>query len=110
MYMSGIRVDRSALDEVRLQFEQEKAEIEGRLQKKVRQLMGDTPINLSSPEQMSQVVFSLRMVNKKEWADLFEFTSTVDEYKDAVKANSKRVYRTEALHALPVRDKARHTK
>ena len=97
MYMSGIRVDRSALDEVRLQFEQEKAEIEGRLQKKVRQLMGDTPINLSSPEQMSQVVFSLRMVNKKEWADLFEFTSTVDEYKDAVKANSKRVYRTEAF-------------
>ena len=97
MYMSGIRVDRSALDEVRLQFEQEKAEIESRLQKKVRQLMGDTPINLSSPEQMSQVVFSLRMVNKKEWADLFEFTSTVDEYKDAVKANSKRVYRTEAF-------------
>ena len=97
MYMSGIRVDRSALDEVRLEFEQEKAEIEGRLQKKVRQLMGDTPINLSSPEQMSQVVFSLRMVNKKEWADLFEFTSTVDEYKDAVKANSKRVYRTEAF-------------
>ena len=97
MYMSGIRVDRSALDEVRLQFEQEKAEIEDRLQKKIRKLMGDTPINLNSPEQMSQVVFSLRMNDKKEWADLFEFTSTVDEYKDAVKANSKPVYRTKAF-------------
>jgi DNA polymerase I-like protein with 3'-5' exonuclease and polymerase domains len=97
MYMSGIRVDRSALDEVRLEFEKEKAEIEDRLQKKIRKLMGDTPINLNSPEQMSQVVFSLRMINKKEWADLFEFTSTVDEYKDAVRANSTPVYRTKAF-------------
>tara|TARA_R110000744_G_scaffold125139_3_gene230801 strand:- start:2749 stop:4797 length:2049 start_codon:yes stop_codon:yes gene_type:complete len=97
MYMSGIRVDRSALEEVRVEFEQEKAEIEDRLQKKIRKLMGDTPINLNSPEQMSQVVFSLRMNNKKEWADLFEFTSTVDEYKDAVRANSTPVYRTKAF-------------
>ena len=97
MYMSGIRVDRSALDEVRVEFEQEKAEIEDRMQKKIRKLMGDTPINLNSPEQMSQVVFSLRMNNKKEWADLFEFTSTVDEYKDAVRANSTPVYRTKAF-------------
>jgi DNA polymerase I-like protein with 3'-5' exonuclease and polymerase domains len=97
MYMSGIRVDRSALEEVRVEFEQEKAEIEDRLQKKIRKLMGDTPINLNSPEQMSQVVFSLRMNDKKEWADLFEFTSTVDEYKDAVRANSTPVYRTKAF-------------
>ena len=37
------------------------------------------------------------MNNKKEWADLFEFTSTVDEYKDAVRANSTPVYRTKAF-------------
>jgi len=59
--------------------------------------MGDTPVSLTSNEQMSQVIFSRRMVNKKEWVDLFEFTSTVDEYKDAVKANSKPVYRTKAF-------------
>ena len=58
MYMSGIRVDRTALDAVRLEFEREKADIEDRLQHKVREIMGDTPINLNSPEQMSQVVFS----------------------------------------------------
>lgn len=97
MYMSGIRVDLQELDRVRELFESERAELEDRLQKKVRQLMGDTPVSLTSPEQMSQVVFSRRMTNKKEWADLFEFTSTVDEYKDAVKANSKPVYRTKAF-------------
>ena len=58
--------------------------------------MGDTPINLNSPEQMSQVVFSKRIKNKGDWAGLFEFTSTVQEFKDAVKANSETIYRTKA--------------
>jgi len=97
MYMSGIKVDLQELERVRELFESERAELEDRLQKKVRQIMGDTPVSLTSPEQMSQVIFSRRMINKKEWVDLFEFTSTVDEYKDAVKANSKPVYRTKAF-------------
>ena len=97
MYMSGIKVDLQELERVRELFERERAELEDRLQKKVRQIMGDTPVSLTSNEQMSQVIFSRRMVNKKEWVDLFEFTSTVDEYKDAVKANSKPVYRTKAF-------------
>ena len=58
--------------------------------------MGDTPINLNSPEQMSQVVFSKRVKNKGEWKELFDYTSTVQEYKDAVKANSETIYRTKA--------------
>lgn len=97
MYMSGIKVDLQELERVRELFESERAELEDRLQKKVRQIMGDTPVSLTSNEQMSQVIFSRRMTNKKEWVDLFEFTSTVDEYKDAVKANSKPVYRTKAF-------------
>jgi DNA polymerase I-like protein with 3'-5' exonuclease and polymerase domains len=97
MYMSGFRVDRQALDEVRHQFEQEKAGIEDRLQRKVRELMGDTPINLNSPEQMSQVVFSRKINNKKEWAALFEFVQDGKEFKDAVNANSKLIAKTEAF-------------
>ena len=97
MYMSGIKVDLQELERVRELFENERAELEDRLQKKVRKIMGDTPVSLTSNEQMSQVIFSRRMINKKEWADLFEFTSTVDEYKDAVKANSEPIYRTKAF-------------
>ena len=97
MYMSGIKVDLQELERVRELFENERAELEDRLQKKVRKIMGDTPVSLTSNEQMSQVIFSRRMTNKKEWADLFEFTSTVDEYKDAVKANSEPIYRTKAF-------------
>ena len=97
MYMSGIRVDLQELERVRHDFEKEKAEIEDRLQRKVRELMGDTPINLNSPEQMSQVVFSVAVKDKKEWADLFEYVNTPQEFKAAVKANSTPLFRTKAF-------------
>ena len=96
MYMSGIKVDLDVLDEVRQEFEREKADIEDRLQRKVRELMGDTPINLNSPEQMSQVVFSVAMKHKSEWVEMFNFTNTPQEFKDAVKANTETLYRTKA--------------
>ena len=96
MYMSGIKVDLQVLDSVRQEFEREKADIEDRLQRKVRELMGDTPINLNSPEQMSQVVFSVAMKHKSEWVELFNFTNTPQEFKDAVKANTETLYRTKA--------------
>lgn len=97
MRMSGFKVDLQELEKVRTDFEREKANIEDRLQRKVRELMGDTPINLNSPEQMSQVVFSVSMNNKKEWADLFEFVDTPQEFKAAVKANASPIYRTKAF-------------
>ncbi len=97
MYMSGIRVDLEELEKVRKQFEDERSELETRLQTKVRELMGDTPININSPEQMSQVVFSVRMNNKKEWAGLFEFTNTPAEFRSAVNSNSHPIYRTKAF-------------
>ena len=97
MYMSGIAVDRGALHSVRKQFEQEKVEIEERLALKTRDLMGDTPINLNSPEQVSQVVFSRRILNKKEWAALYEYVDTPQEFKAAVEANSAVIKRTKAF-------------
>lgn len=97
MYMSGIRVDLEELERVREQFEDERSELETRLQQRVRELMGDTPINIGSPEQMSQVVFSVRMNNKKEWDGLFEFTNDSAEFRSAVKSNSHPIYRTKAF-------------
>ena len=96
IYSAGFKVNLQELERVAKEYEHEKAEIETRLQKKVRELMGDTPINLRSPEQKSQVLFSRRVHDKKEWADLFEFTQTQEEFKDAVAANSSPIYRTTA--------------
>lgn len=96
MYCNGFAVDLEALAEVKLEFETELAQIEERLYKQVRLLMGDTPVNLNSPEQMSQVVFSCSLNNKKEWVPLFEHTRTDAEFKAAVKANTRPLFKTVA--------------
>tara|TARA_R100000234_G_scaffold112675_1_gene86539 strand:- start:3484 stop:5529 length:2046 start_codon:yes stop_codon:yes gene_type:complete len=93
MYMSGIKVDKLALDSVRDEFKQEKIKIETELQEQVRFLMGDTPINLNSPEQLSQVIFSLKINDKKDWAGLFEYS---DDFKATVKANTTVMRKTKA--------------
>ena len=100
MYMRGIKVDRTALDQVRKEFEQEQADILDRLTRKTQELMGATPINLNSPEQVSQVVFSRRVNNKKEWADLFNYVSTDAEFKQAIDANSAVIKKTRASTCL----------
>ena len=88
MYMSGFAVDKDELDKVGREFEEEKAALEATLQKEVRSLMGDTPINLNSPEQMSHVIFSRRVKDKSTWEAQFDGVDTKKEFKDAVDANS----------------------
>jgi DNA polymerase I-like protein with 3'-5' exonuclease and polymerase domains len=100
MYMRGVAVDKSALEAVRVEFEEERAAILERLTKKTRDLMGATPINLNSPEQVSQVVFSRKVNNKSEWAKLFDFVNNDAEFKDAISANSKVIKKTRASTCL----------
>ena len=97
MYMNGFKIDREALEKVRDDFEKELRDIETRLTITVKKLMGDTPINLNSPEQVSQVIYSRKVHNKKEWADLFNFTYTKTEFHEAIEANSSQMYRTRAV-------------
>ena len=97
MYMQGIRVDRLALEVVRKEFEDERANIEARLFKQIRHLMGDTPVNLNSPEQVSQVIFSRAVTDKKEWVGLFEYTRNAAQFKDAIHANSVVLQKTTAF-------------
>jgi len=97
MYMSGVRVDKPALELVRKEFEEEKIAIEERLTKQVRMLMGDTPVNLNSPEQMSSVVYSCTLNEKKTWVDLFDYVNNKAEFKEVVTKNTERTYKTKAF-------------
>ena len=96
MYMNGFKIDRRALQDVRLDFEQELIGIEKRLQEQVKELMGDTPINLNSPEQVSQVIYSRILCDKKKWAVAFDYVDGKDEFKQAVKDNSGMMVKTKA--------------
>ena len=97
MYMNGVKIDKAALDAVQSEFENEKAEIKQRLEVYVEQVMGDTPINLNSPEQVSQLIFSRKVIDKHIWGeDLFAYTTTPKEFTDCVDANTEVLYKTKA--------------
>ncbi len=112
IYKNGFSVDKDKLQEVKQEFEKEKIETEDRLRKQVIQLMGDTPINLSSPEQMSWVIYSRKPKDKPMWANAFTPYMEVKEYKQVVKDNSDVVYKTNAVQCNSCRGsgKIRKTK
>ena len=97
IYKNGFKVDKDVLKEVQVQFEQEKSDIEQRLSKQVRELMGDTPINLNSPEQMSWVIYSRKLKDKSMWGNNFTPYMPNEEYKANIKKHSDVIYKTKAI-------------
>ena len=51
-------------------------QLQADLQAHVRDLMGDTPINLNSPEQLSWVIYSRKVLDKQYWGN------AIDPYMD----------------------------
>lgn len=96
MYCTGFKIDSVALDGVKQEFETEKATIEATLQSMVRDLMGDTPINLNSPEQLSCVIYSRKPNDKARWAAAVTPKMGDVEFKTAVKQHFTTMYKTKA--------------
>jgi DNA polymerase I-like protein with 3'-5' exonuclease and polymerase domains len=97
IYQRGFSVDKDALEEVRKEFEQERDQLVQELEQQVRDLMGDRPINLNSPEQLSWVIYSRKPKDKKVWADMFEdYHMTDTEYRSTVRANTEVLYKQKA--------------
>ena len=96
IYQRGFAVDLDALEEVRKEFEQERDTLTRELEEQVRELMGDRPINLNSPEQLSWVIYSKKPKDKKVWADLFEPYMPDADYRSTVHNNSEKLYKQKA--------------
>jgi DNA polymerase I len=71
IYRNGIAIDQDALKLVKKEYEDEKQILETRLQEIVSEVMGDSPINLASGEQLSTVVYSRRVLDKAKWKSIF---------------------------------------
>ena len=97
IYQRGFAVDLSKLDEVRQEFEQEKQELMESLQSQVRELMGDTPINLNSPEQLSWVIYSRKVKDKNLWSNTIHPYMRDTPFKDLVRSQTEYLYKTEAV-------------
>jgi DNA polymerase I-like protein with 3'-5' exonuclease and polymerase domains len=96
IYQRGFSVDVSKLDEVRVEFEKEKQETEKRLQSQLVELMGDTTVNLNSPEQMSWVIYSRKPRDKSTWLNNFTPYMSKPDFKHSLNSYSDIVYKTTA--------------
>ncbi len=96
IYQRGFTVDLQALDGVRQEFEQERDDLERDLQAHVRRLMGDTPINLNSPEQLSWVVYSRKVIDKPYWGNAIDPYMSDGDFRSLIAAGTERMYKTKA--------------
>ena len=99
---SGLAIDLNVLTQVDKEYEREQAQLNSYLNQKVRSLMGDLEVNLSSPEQLSQVIYSCKLVDKKSWKSLMNIgvdhrgkplprpTMDLNSFREAVSSCFKR--------------------
>jgi DNA polymerase I-like protein with 3'-5' exonuclease and polymerase domains len=86
----------NALNSVREEFEQERNQLTVSLEQQTAELMGDRPINLNSPEQLSWVIYSRKPHDKKFWKELFDDRMPDAEYKRNVNAYSSKLFKQKA--------------
>ena len=97
IYQRGFTVDAEALDTVRQEFEQEREQLTKDLQAHVRKLMGDTPINLNSPEQLSWVIYSRKVLDKVDWANSINPYMADADFRSLLNSGTERLYKTKAV-------------
>lgn len=107
---NGIAIDREALAEVKAEFEAELAQLEHDLNAIVVDVMGDTPINLNSGEDISKVVYSRELIDKNLHKATFnigkdEFGNdqypprmSPNQFTNAVRTTTRRCEKTQAKH------------
>jgi DNA polymerase I-like protein with 3'-5' exonuclease and polymerase domains len=96
IYQTGFAVDLTKLEEVRSEFEQEKQQLTTDLQAHVRKLMGDTPINLNSPEQLSWVIYSRKVMDKPYWGNAIDPYMADADFRSLIAGGTERMYKTVA--------------
>jgi DNA polymerase I-like protein with 3'-5' exonuclease and polymerase domains len=97
MYQRGFTVDSDKLEEVRKEFEEEKKELINGLQNHIATLMGDTPINLNSPEQLSWVIYSRKVKDKTLWANSTDPYMRDPEFRELINTHTDKIYKTRAV-------------
>ena len=61
---NGLKINLNTLDQIEKEYEDEMHVLENRLNELAKEAMGDTPINLASPDDKSMLLYS-RKVNDK---------------------------------------------
>lgn len=120
----GLKINLETLAKIRKDYEQEMAELEVLLGDLARDAMGDTPINLSSPDDRSMLLYSRRVRDKKLWATVFNLGHEMrgatrkpkqrkrmksNEFVSSVRGLTDVVYKTVSRHCFDCSGKGRYS-
>jgi len=107
MERNGIHIDVPGLDAVEKEFKEEFGTIAQRIKNIIWEQMGDTPINPGSGEQLSWLIYSRKVTDKKKWSELFNIgidkntkrkkkrpVFSKAKFKDAVMFNTNSIKKT----------------
>ena len=118
MERNGIHVNLDTLAEVEREYRAEFAYLKQKINKIVYKKMGDTEINLASPEQLSWLIYSKKPKDKNVWAKLFNVG--IDKYtgknkkrpqfsrirfRELVRTNTDIIYKTTASQCVSCKGK-----
>ena len=106
------------LSQVEKEYRAEYAYLKQKIDKIVYEKMGDTKINLGSPEQLSWLIYSKKPKDKKEWAKIFNVgidkhtgknkkrpRFSFSQFRTLVANNSDPIYKTMASQCLSCKGK-----
>ena len=109
MERNGIYVDKNTLKNVEEEFLKEHDELRTYIDKTIWHVMGDTPINPASPEQLSWLIYGKKLKDKKRWAMVFNigidpFTKrnkrrprfSKREFESTIKVQTESIFKTTA--------------
>jgi len=109
MEMNGIYIDKETLDKVKSDFEKEYKELRVNIDNTIWDVMGDTKIEPSSGEQLSWLIYGLKVIDKKKWAEVFNIginketkrqkrrpKMSVTEFNNYVKKYTKPLHKTKS--------------
>ena len=113
MEINGINIDLPALNQVEQEFKEEFGRLAQEIKRIIREKMGDTPINPASTEQLSWLIYSRKVTDKKKWVDTFNIgidkftkrkkrrpTLSKSKFRDLVTANTEVIKKTSATKCL----------
>ena len=107
---NGIKINLQQLAKVKHDYEIEKKSLESKMEEIMYEVMGHTRVNFASPEQLSQMIYSRKVINKKKWAEVFNIglndkgkplyrpKMNINVFANNIKALTQRVYKTRARH------------
>lgn len=68
---AGIKIDLVELAKIKKEYTEEYNHIEKRLHEIVYEVHGDKKINFNSPEQLSEFIYGVKVVDKDQWSERF---------------------------------------